>query len=135
MADVFYEEIADWKIDKFIISLNETRQNEIHPIYHVDSEEELSITFEDDNLIQEEIPTPEIWNTSTTKRSEGTPHFIDTDTNTPNLSLNELEKFIIRKYNENVFKRNYEILHPKDISPFESSNNMAHSQLLHDVLP
>ena len=58
MADLFFEEIADSKIDKFIMSLNAARHNEIHPIYHVDPEEELLITFEDDNLIQEEIPTP-----------------------------------------------------------------------------
>ena len=56
------------------------------------------------------------------------PHFIDTDTNTPNftpnLSLNELEGFIItRKYNENVSKRNYETLYPKGIPPLESSNS------------
>ena len=98
MADVFYEEIADSKIDKFIMSLTAAKRNEIHPIYHVDPEEELLITFEDDNLIQEEIPTPAIAKISTVKGSEGTPHFIDTATNTPNftpnLSLNELEEFI-----------------------------------------
>ena len=129
MAEGFYEEIADSKIDKFIMSLNAARHNEIHPIYHVDPEEELLITFEDDNLIQEEIPTPAIAKISTAKGNEGTPHFIDTDTNTPNfnarLSLNELEEFIItRKYNENVSKRNYETLHPKAIPPLESSNNI-----------
>ena len=32
------------------MSLNAARHNEIHPIYHVDPEEELVITFEDDNL-------------------------------------------------------------------------------------
>ena len=35
------------------MSLNAARHNEIHPINHVDPEEELLIPFEDDNLIQE----------------------------------------------------------------------------------
>ena len=107
------------------MSLNAVRHNEIHPVYHVDPEEELLITFEDDNVIQEEIPKPAIAKISTTKGNEGTPHFIDTDTNIPNLSLNELEEFITRKYNENVSKRNYETFPPKDILPLvESSNNI-----------
>ena len=93
-------------------------------IYNVDPEEELLITFEDDNLIQEEIPTAATAKISTVKGNEGTPHCINTDTNTPNLSLNELEEFITRKYNENVSKRNYETLHSKDIPPLESSNNI-----------
>ena len=51
MTDVFYEGIADSKIDKFIMSLNAAGHNEIYPIYHGDPEEELLITFEDDNLL------------------------------------------------------------------------------------
>ena len=36
-----------------------------------------------------------------------------------------MEEFIItRKHNENVSKRNYGTLHPKDIPPLESSNNI-----------
>ena len=96
-------------------------------MYYLDPEEELLITCEDNNLIQEEIPTPAIAKISTAKGNEGTPHFINTDTNTPNFtpSLNELEEFIItRKYNKNVSERNYETLHPKDIPPLESSNNI-----------
>ena len=48
MADVFYEEIFDSEI---IMSLNAAKRNEIQPIYHGDPEEELLITFEDDNLL------------------------------------------------------------------------------------
>ena len=75
------------------------------------------------------MPIPAIAMISTAKGNEGMPYFIGTDTNTPNfilnLSLNELEEFIItRKYNENVSKRNYETLYPKDIPPLESSNNI-----------
>ena len=33
------------------MSLNAARHNEIYPIYHGDPEEELLITFEDDNLL------------------------------------------------------------------------------------
>ena len=61
---------------------------------------------------------------SNAKGNRGTPHFIDTDTDTPNLSLNELEESITRKYNENVSKRNNETLYPKDILSLESSNNI-----------
>ena len=44
-----------------------------------------------------------------------------------------MQEFIITgKYNENVSKRNYETLHPKDIPPL---TYIAHTQLLCDVLP
>ena len=74
------------------------------------------------------MPIPAIAMISTAKGNEGTLHFIGTDTNTPNftlnLSLNELKEFIItRKYNENVSKRNYETLYPKGIPPLESSSS------------
>ena len=117
IADVFYEEIPDSEIDKFIMSLDKVKHSEIHTIYHVDPEEELLITFEDDNLIQEEIPKPAIKKIPTGKVNEGTGHFIETDTDTPNLILNELE--VTGKYNEKVSKRNNETLHPKDILPLE----------------
>ena len=58
------------------------KHNEIRPIYHADPEEEFLITFEDDNLIQEEIPTPAIAKISTATGNEGTPQFIDTDIDT-----------------------------------------------------
>ena len=61
---------------------------------------------------------------SGTKGNESPPHFINTDTDIPNLDLNELEEFITRKYNENVSKMNSETLHPKHILPLESSNNI-----------
>ena len=61
---------------------------------------------------------------SNAKGNKGTPYFIDTDTDTPNLSLNELEESITRKCNENVSKRNNETLYPKDILSLESSNNI-----------
>ena len=48
------------RIQKLISLLCHLTHNEIHPVYHADPEEELLITFEDDNLIQEEIPTPAI---------------------------------------------------------------------------
>ena len=51
--DVFYEEIADSEIDKLIMSFNAAKHSEIQPIYHIDPEEELLITFEDDS--KEEI--------------------------------------------------------------------------------
>ena len=50
MVDVFYEEITDSEIDKFIILLNPAKLNEIHSMYHVDPEDELSITFKDNIL-------------------------------------------------------------------------------------
>ena len=85
---------------------------------------------------KEEISTPTIAKISTAKGNEDTPHFIDTDTNTPNLSPNELEEFITRKYNENVSRRNHETFHPKDIPTLESSSNIYRIfQLLRDVLP
>ena len=115
IVDVFYGEISDSEIDKFIMSLNAAKHNEIHPIYHVDLEEELLITFEDDNLIQEEIRTPAIAKILTTKGKEDRLHFIDTDIDTPGLSLNQSEESLTRKYNENIFKRNNGTLHLKDI--------------------
>ena len=63
--DVFYEEIADSEIDKLIMSFNAEKHSEIQPIYHIDPEEELLITFEDDS--KEEIPTYAIAKISTAK--------------------------------------------------------------------
>ena len=63
--DVFYEEIADSEIGKLIMSFNTAKHSEIQPIYHVDPEEELLMTLEDDPM--EEIPTSAIAKTSTAK--------------------------------------------------------------------
>ena len=122
IADVFYEKIADSEIDKFIISLDNVKYSETHTIYHVAPEEELWITFVDDNLMQEEMSKPTIEKIPTGKGNEDTAHFIDTDTGTPNVSFNERE--VTRKYNENVSERNNETFHPKDILPLVSSNNI-----------
>ena len=65
LVDVFYEEIADSEIDKLIMSFNAAKHSEIQPIYHIDPEEELLITFEDDS--KEEIPTSAIAKISTAK--------------------------------------------------------------------
>lgn len=93
------------------MSLNVAKHNEIHPIYLVALDEE----DEDDNLIQEEIRTPAIAKISTAKGKESTLHFIDTDIDTPGLSLNQSEESLTRKYDENIFKRNNGTLHLKDI--------------------
>ena len=121
LVGVFYEEIGDSGIDKFIMSLNALKPIELHPIYHVDPEEELLITFEDDDPI-EKTRTFALAKISNAKGNEGTPHFIDTDT--PDLSLKELVDSITRKCDENVSKRNNETLHPKDILLLESTSNM-----------
>ena len=105
LVDVFYEEIGDSGFGNFIMSLNAAKPIELQPMYHVDPEEELLITFKDDYPI-EKTPTLALAKISNAKGSEGTPHFIDTDTDTPNLSLNQLEGSITRKYDENVCKRN-----------------------------
>ena len=39
MPDVFYGDIADSEVDKFIMSLNAAKHSEIHPIWHVDPED------------------------------------------------------------------------------------------------
>ena len=103
--DVFYEEIGDSGIDKFIMSLNTAKPIDLQSMYHVDPEEVLVITFEDDCLI-EKTPTLALAKILNAKGNDGTPHFIDTDTDTPNLSLNQLQESFTRKYDENVSKRN-----------------------------
>ena len=50
---------------KLIMSFNTEKHSEIQPIYHVDPEEELLMTFKDDSM--EEIPTSAIAKTSTAK--------------------------------------------------------------------
>ena len=62
--DVFCKEIADSE-NKLIMSFNTAKHSEIQTIYHVDPEEELLMTFEDDSM--EEIPTSAIAKTSTAK--------------------------------------------------------------------
>ena len=47
------------------MSFNTEKHSEIQPIYHVDPEEELLMTFKDDSM--EEIPTSAIAKTSTAK--------------------------------------------------------------------
>ena len=67
LVDVFCKEIADSenKLLKLIMSFNTAKHSEIQTIYHVDPEEELLMTFEDDSM--EEIPTSAIAKTSTAK--------------------------------------------------------------------
>ena len=51
---------------------NVAKHSEIHPIYYVDPEKVLLITFEDDDP-KEETPTPAIAKISTAKGNQGTP--------------------------------------------------------------